>query len=117
MQLALNELTLVSDSQFLGLVRVLAGEFIHNHKLAEQTFTRLNQQESSLTLWMRKAAESGKLKISDPEAAAQQFYSLIKAQAFWPQLLMGAEHIAESEHETIADQVCTMFLSLYGLQV
>ncbi|MEH6343955.1 MAG: TetR/AcrR family transcriptional regulator [Bermanella sp.] len=112
--LAMQELALVGDAGFLRLSRVLMAEFIHEPSMAQAILERFNKEESSLTQWMQKASQHPQLTIGDAEQAGGQFHGLIKAQAFWPQIMFGQESIPTDQHEQLAKQVCTMFLSVYG---
>ncbi len=114
MALALQELALVGDESFLRLSRVLMAEFIHEPAMAQAILERFSQEESSLTQWMQQAKLHERLNIADAEQAGALFYSLIKAQAFWPQIMFGQATIPTSQHQTFARQVCTMFLAVYG---
>lgn len=114
MALALQELALVGDESFLRLSRVLMAEFIHEPAMAQSILERFSKEESSLTQWMQQAKHHQQLNIEDAEQAGGQFHSLIKAQAFWPQIMFGQESIPKSQHKVFAQQVCTMFLSVYG---
>mgnify|MGYP000639097531 CR=1 FL=1 len=114
-KLAMKELVLVSDAEFLKLVRVLMAEFIHEPDMAQEIIERFNQEQSSLTLWMQQAGEHGQLMIKDPMEAGTQFHSLIKAQAFWPQIMFGQESMEPAQHDEFVQQVCTMFLAVYGV--
>jgi len=115
-ELAMKELTLVSDVEFLKLTRVLMAEFIHEPGLAQDILERFNQEQSSLTLWMQQAVQHGQLKTTDTKQAATQFHALIKAQAFWPQIMFGQESMPIEKHHEFARQVCIMFLAAYGVE-
>ncbi len=114
LQLALKELSLVSDPQFSQLSQMLIGELLRNESIAHETLARMNEGESNIEQWMTQAKAANSLNIDDPSDAGKQFYGLIKAQAFWPQL-MGEQPIPEIRHRDVAQQVVTMFLSVYGL--
>mgnify|MGYP000538830545 CR=1 FL=1 len=114
--LAMQELALVGDKSFLRLSRVLMAEFIHEPEMAQAIILRFGEEESSLTQWMQQAKHHSQLNIEDAEQAGAQFHSLIKAQAFWPQIMFGQESIPKPQHEQFAQQVCTMFLAVYGKQ-
>jgi len=113
--LAMKELALVGDESFLRLSRVLMAEFIHEPAMAQTILERFNNEESSLTQWMQQASQHPQLNIIEAEQAGGQFHGLIKAQAFWPQIMFGQEPIPKSQHEEFSKQVCTMFLSVYGV--
>ena len=112
--LAMQELALVGDESFLRLSRVLMAEFIHEPNMAQTILVRFNKEESSLTQWMQQAKQHEQLHIEDAEQAGAQFHSLIKAQAFWPQIMFGQESIPKAQHKQFAQQVCTMFLAVNG---
>ncbi len=114
MTLALQELALVGDESFLRLSRVLMAEFIHEPAMAQAILARFSKEESSLTQWMQQAKNHKQLNIEDAEQAGGQFHSLIKAQAFWPQIMFGQESIPKPQHTLFSEQVCTMFLAVYG---
>ncbi len=112
--LAMKELVLVSNPDFLKLSRVLMAEFIHNQEMAQQILERFDQQQSSYTTWMQGAVQHGALNISDAVQAGAQFHALIKAQAFWPQIMFGQEPMPQDQHEAFSKQVCTMFMAVFA---
>ncbi len=112
--LAMKELELVSDPDFLKLSRVLMAEFIHNQEMAQKILERFDKEQSSYTTWMQAAAEHRALNITDATEAGAQFHALIKAQAFWPQIMFGQEPMPTDLHEGFSKQVCTMFLAVFG---
>lgn len=112
-ELALKELKLVSDPKFFQLAQMLMGELMRNDSVAQETLARMKEQESTIGLWMDQCKSVGLLEIDDPNEAGKHFLGLIKARAFWPQL-MGEPPIPANGHPDIAQQVVTMFLSVYG---
>ncbi len=112
--LAMKELAVVSEGNFMRLSRVLMAEFIHNPAMAQSILERFDSEESSLTIWMQQAGKQGALNVSDAAQAGAQFHSLIKAQAFWPQIMLGKDAIPAQDHAAFAQQVCIMFLAVYG---
>lgn len=112
--IAKKELLLVSDPNFLKRTRMLMAELLHNEDMAQSTLEKFAEEQSSIGLWMAEASKTGNLTISDPESAGKKFHSLIKCQAFWPQLIMGEETLPESQHQSIAEEVVTMFLAVHG---
>ncbi len=112
--LVMEELAVLGDETFLRLSRVLMAEFIHDSTMAKGIIERFNEQQSSLLLWMKGALQHGQIHGSDAEQAATQFHSLIKAQAFWPQLMFGQEAMPEAYYDEFSIKVCQMFLAVYG---
>jgi len=113
--LAMEELVLVSNAEFLKLTRVLMAEFIHEPGMAQSIIARFNQEQSSLNIWMQQAVEHGHLKENEQGEAATQFHALIKSHAFWPQIMFGQESMPNDKHHEFARKVCIMFLAAYGV--
>ncbi len=111
--LALKELQVFCDDEVLQLTRVLMVELMQDSAMAQQILARFDEEESSLSVWMQAAKQSGALNVSEPQEAGAQFHGLIKAQAFWPQLMFNQPVIANSQHDKLAEQVCTMFLAVF----
>ena len=113
--LAMKELALVCDPTFIGQIRMLVREFMLSPEMAQDMMERLKVGEQPLTQWMQQATANKLLNCDDPEEAGQCFHGLIKAKAFWPQLLTGQPSPAQTEYSKIAERSCTMFLSIYGV--
>lgn len=109
-----KELLLVSDQEFVKLSRVLAAELVRDQGMAQQLLASFNKEQSSLTIWMQQAGAHGALNVEDAVEAGSQFHSLIKAQAFWPQVMFGQDSIAHEAHEQLAEQISKMFLAVYA---
>ncbi len=112
--LALKELSVFCNDEFLSLSRVLMVELMQDTAMAQKILARFDEEESSLCVWMQAAKKSGALNVSEPQEAGAQFHGLIKAQAFWPQLMFNQPAIAKSQHDKMAEQVCTMFLAVFA---
>lgn len=110
---ARNELKLLSSQQFLELSRVMIAECIYSPELVAGMFEQFVAQEQTLESWLSDAVADGKIKPVDPNYASKHFHGLLKAHAFWPQLLMG-EGIPDKQlsEQVIADSV-TMFVNFY----
>jgi len=110
---AINELQLLGSECFFDLNRITLAEFIRSPELATSTLEHLGQQKDGLHIWIIDAINDGRLKTVDEEYAAQQFLGLIKASAFWPQLLMRQDFPTLEQQQTIADDAVFMFLARY----
>ena len=62
---------------------------------------------------VRAAADHGALSVTDPEMAGHQFKALIKAFAFWPQVMMGQPPLKKSESEEVIASAIEVFLAAY----
>lgn len=110
---ATSEIQLLASECFRDLNRITLGEFIRSPELATSTLEHLGRKESGLHVWINKAINDGRLKVVDADYAAQQFLGLIKANAFWPQLLMHQDFPSLEQQQTIADDAVFMFLARY----
>ncbi len=112
---AKSELKLLASKKVFDLMRITFAEFIRSPELAANAFEYLVQQESGLNLWINAAINDGRFKAVDADYAAQQFLGLIKANALWPQLLMGQDFPSPEQQKTIANDAVFMFLARYEI--
>ena len=110
---AMSEIDLLASECFRDLNRITLAEFIRSPKLASSTLEHLGQQKNGLHIWIDNAISDGQLKAVDSEYAAQQFLGIIKASAFWPQLLMNQTSPSAEQQKIIADDAVLMFLARY----
>ncbi|WP_027857868.1 TetR/AcrR family transcriptional regulator [Marinobacterium jannaschii] len=110
---ALRELELLRCDEFRALARMVIVEFMLSESLADEAMAQLGEQGMGLELWMKAAMEDNRLQQVDTGYAAAQFLGLIKAVAFWPQLLMRQPVPDEAMAVRIAEDAVTMFLSRY----
>lgn len=113
MEIATKELELLQSDKFRNLNRIILGEFIRSPELAAQTLEQFDHQENSFTVWIKAAIEDGQIQQVDPDYAGHQFMGLIKATAFWPQLLMNQAFPSSEQQKQIAEDTVIMFLARY----
>lgn len=112
---AMSELQLLSSECFFDLNRITLAEFIRSPDLASSTLAHLGQQKDGLHVWIEDAINDGCLKAVDADYAAKQFLGLIKATAFWPQLLMNQDFPSAEQQQIIAEDAVFMFLARYKI--
>jgi len=112
---AMSEIQLLASDCFRDLNRITLAEFIRSPELASSTLEHLGQQKDGLHVWINEAINNGRLKTVDADYAAQQFLGLIKASAFWPQLLMNQDFPTSEQQKIIADDAVLMFLARYEI--
>ncbi len=115
-EFAEKELRLLASEQFRNMARVMLAECIYSPSLAREAVAQLNEQESDLESWIRSAVSDNRLRPVDAGYAANQFIGLIKAAAFWPQLLMGSPLPDAGQSRQIAADTVAMFLGYYAVQ-
>ena len=114
-QIALSELDALKSARFLELARVSLVEYTRSPEKARVAYAKFRQNENGLIRWLRHAAQDGRLKIEDATFSAEQFTSLIKAFAFWPQVIADEPAPGEMEREAIVDSAVAMFLNHYSI--
>lgn len=111
--LALRELDILADENNLGLSRAMIGEAIRSPELARRAWAEIASREAGITKWIRAAARHGRLVVDDAVLAGEQFIALIKAVAFWPQLIGGVQPPTRRERRKLADATVSIFLAKY----
>lgn len=111
---AQSEIALLASEHFCDLNRITLAEFIRSPDLATSTLEYLGQQKGGLETWLEDAVKDDRLNIEDTDYAAQQFLGLIKANAFWPQLLMNKAFPTKAQQKIIIEDTVFMFLARYA---
>ncbi len=111
--IALQELGLLGEARFMDLSRIAMAEAMQSPQRAKEILNKTDQQSSNLAHWLTDAMSNKQLVEEEPDYAARQFFGLIKALAFWPQMLTGAAAPTKADSEKIAADAVSMFLSKY----
>ena len=109
-----QKLRLLHDPYFADLARVAIAAGIHSPERAQEIVARMGDREEGLTIWIRAAADAGKLKTKDPVFASMQLQGLVKGFAFWPQIAMGQPPLTPAQQKQVAEASVDMFLAYYG---
>ncbi len=112
--LAHRELEILADENLLGLARALVAEAIRSPQILEGKWAELSKRGAGLPRWVRAAVADNKLQVEDPDFAAEQFIALVKAFAFWPQVVASQPPPTIKEREKIVESAVEMFLAAYG---
>ena len=115
-ELGRQEAELVSSKNFLSAVRVLLAEAVRSPKMVKKALGSLQTEEDGVTRWVRAAAADGRLSLKHPEAAAEQFVSLIKGALFWPQVTGLCSPAKKSERTSVIESATRMFLDHYEVR-
>jgi len=113
LELVNNELKMMEDSNLLELIRVAIGYCLFCPLSVVEEMNKSFEQETAMLRWLAAAKENGVLNIEDIEQAHEQIISLIKGQAFWPQLLRHKEPLDKGRRTAIANNTVDMFLKFY----
>jgi len=115
MEFATKQLRLFQTERFLDVSKIMVAECIYSPELAAQAFQQASKQEQGLAAWLQAAILDGRFKQIDPNYAMGQFLGLLKAHAFWPQLLMAAPLPAPAQCQQLAEDTVAMFLGFYEI--
>ena len=114
-ELVSNELRFICDPNNLDLIRVAMGYCLFNPNMFDGDIREFFEQETTLIRWLRLAMEDGKLKKSDPHKLSEQLISLLKGQAFWPQLLHQDAPLTNEQLSELKDETLNIFLNYYAI--
>lgn len=102
----------VTNDDFIKLARVVISRLIQSPEFAESIRGK-NDPFYALVDWIKAAKKDGRLSVTNPEHAAEQFTGLIKASAFWAQLINGAATPSKRELNQIIKSTVAIFLNFY----
>lgn len=111
---ARRKLALLASPRFRQLSRVLLSTIIHHPALADEAMTELQSPANGLEDWVNAAIAEGRLQPVDPGYAAEQFTALLKASAFWPQLILNAPVPDADTGARLIDDAVFMFLARHS---
>jgi TetR/AcrR family transcriptional regulator of autoinduction and epiphytic fitness len=111
--LAKRELEMLADTNYIGLARTLMAEAIRSPALLQESWPEVEEREVGMPAWLRAAVEDGQLDIDEPELAARQLVALIKAFAFWPQVIKHEPPPDAEQRRRVIDGAVSMFLARY----
>jgi len=112
-EIARAEIDYLSNEESLELARALMVATMQAPELASSTLEELLELDVGIVAWVKAAAEHGALSVTDPEMAGHQFKALIKAFAFWPQVMMGQPPLSGSEADAVIASAIKVFLAAY----
>lgn len=112
--LARAKVQMLSHPEFVGLARMALVAYFQSEALAREAFERMESEGRGLVRWIRAAADDARLAVDRPAEAATQLSALLKAFAFWPQVLAGQPAPDAAEREAIASSAVDMFLARYA---
>jgi TetR/AcrR family transcriptional regulator, regulator of autoinduction and epiphytic fitness len=111
-----REFDLIESPGFLDMMRSLVSEVIRSPDLAAKLHEGMQKNELGIVIWIRAAAQDGRLDIQDPIMAGEQFFALIKAFAFWPRIVGYGDSPTLEERKKIVESTVTMFLGHYAVK-
>jgi len=111
--IAQQELGLLSDPAFIDLAKVIMAEAIHSPQRINEALAEVENRDGNLSSWITAAVTNGALQVDDVDFAAMQFFALLKAFCFWPQVVQGQPFPDKVQQESIIASAVKMFLGSY----
>ena len=111
--IAHRKIELMTCPGFISLAKVTISEHLRDPEAARDTYRRIHKGEDGLVRWIRAAVADGRLEMSDPSIAAEQFSALLSAFAFWPSIF-GRPLPERKELAKIVSGSADMFLAHYA---
>ncbi|RZM80389.1 TetR/AcrR family transcriptional regulator [Pseudoalteromonas rubra] len=108
-----NELDFLSNQNLQELIRVAIGYCLFNPDIFTAEMSEFFDQETALIRWIKQAMLQGRLRQVDPKVAHAQLISLLKGQAFWPQILHQQPVLSSDQIDTLAAETVAFFLAYY----
>jgi AcrR family transcriptional regulator len=69
-----------------------------------------------MTDWIRRSADAGKLRVDDPEFAAEQLFALMQTRVLMRRRLRLTSAVSEAEVDRVVTAGVSLFLRGYGAQ-
>lgn len=105
---------IVSEEQYIALVRVVTVEFIQQPELAGAL--QESAPEDRFVHFLGTAMKAGALRSVDPGHAAAQLSALLKAFVFWPGFFQAVPPPGDDERVSLCDDCIAMFLKHYQIE-
>jgi TetR/AcrR family transcriptional regulator of autoinduction and epiphytic fitness len=93
----------------LGMMKVIAGMLISDPELVKSVAARAQDKDDSLVRWLQAATEDGRMRVEDPELAAEVFWAMTSGAFFWP-AVFGLSPAARS----LRTELVQVFLARYA---
>ena len=108
-----HELAMLEDDNIFELIRVAIGYCLFSPIEFVEEMNAQFAEETALLRWLKAAQQHEALKIEDAEKTNCELISLIKGQAFWPQVLRQSPLLSKAELDTLANKTVDIFLAYY----
>ncbi|AZZ98859.1 TetR/AcrR family transcriptional regulator [Pseudoalteromonas sp. R3] len=108
-----NELDFLSNQNLQELTRVAIGYCLFNPDIFTAEMSEFFEQETALIRWIKQAVLTGRLRQVEPHKAHAQLISLLKGQAFWPQILHQQPALTNVQIEELTEDTVAFFLAYY----
>ncbi len=105
---------LFTNEDTLPITRLILSETIRDPEKMLNVLSKIEESEAVFFEFLEQATHKGALKITNPQRAATQFFSLIKGELFWPMIIKGQGLPDDETCQQVIEQAVDIFLSYYG---
>ncbi|WP_299010582.1 TetR/AcrR family transcriptional regulator [uncultured Shewanella sp.] len=112
-ELAENEIKLLTLPTFIAMAKVIFAESIHSPHLVQNAVKEFDEKGSPLISWFEAAAKQGAIKTQVPQQVAMQFVSVIKGFCFWPQIVKNAPAPDTQQRQLVINMAVQMIMKQY----
>ncbi len=103
---------LVDNPAWMGVFKVALGVLFRDQELAERTMAQALAGEDTLVTWLNEAVKDGRIKVDNPELAAEMFWGMASGALFWPRMLGGP--MDKKRIKLLKEEIIETFLGRYG---
>jgi len=111
--IAEQQMDLITSNDFQSTIKMITTESFASPALTKENFENFQESSIGVVKWIAAATEDGKLSVTDPIMAGQQFLALIEAFALWPQLHGFKPTPTKKEQKVVIDSTVLMFMNTY----
>lgn len=102
------------NEDFISLARVVISRFMQSPEFAAATMKEQDTFHDGLVRWIKAASKDGRLNVKNAEHASIEFIGLIKAFAFWPQMIGSDSPLTKRKLNAVIKSGVAMFLARYA---
>lgn len=114
-QLGRNFLRLVLSEDALALYRTVVAEAARFPELGTAFYNAgPKRSHARLANWLAKETREGRLRVEDPQMAAEQFFGMVKGDIYAKSLLGAVSVVDSIDIDRVVDSAVRVFLEAYG---
>jgi TetR/AcrR family transcriptional regulator of autoinduction and epiphytic fitness len=110
-EIAVQEMQLICDADFVRLSRVLMVECMRSEERSLQLMAQFGEKENGLFRWFSEAGKAGKLGKLAPRATADLFVAMLKSCSYWHSVIAWQPPPNKATQKRVIDEACLTLLS------
>lgn len=110
-EIAVLEMLLICDPDFIRLSRVLMVECMRSEERSLTLMAQFGEKEHGLFRWFSEAGKAGRLGKLDPRAAADTFMAMLKSSTYWHSVIAWQPPPDKATQKRVIDEACLTLIS------